>query len=154
MQHRIKLHSISRTSGLQDPEGLLRAPQGGHISRRILQKEVEQNKEMQEELEKLKREKSEELERQREVSAATNNLLKFSEIRCTAHHFGQPSLKGHLKVVKCIEQWFQARHLPETHAQIVEYFLETESGEMQFEAARLRPLLTDDFLSYLSSEIS
>ena len=55
--------------GLQDPEGLLRAPQSGHISRRILQKEVEQNKEMQEELDKLKREKGEELERQREVSA-------------------------------------------------------------------------------------
>ena len=57
-------------------------------------------------------------------------------------------------MVKCIDIGVQARHLPGTHAQIVEYFLETESGEMQFEAARLRPLLTDDFLSYLSSEIS
>ena len=110
---RVNLHSIARTFGLQDPEGLLRAPQGGHISRRILQKEVEQNKEMQEELEKLKREKGEELERQREVSAATHRLLEF--LTCDALHNAlgyicQSLLNGAPKVVKRIDIGVWDRH--------------------------------------------
>ena len=52
----------------QDPEGILSTPQGGHISRRFLAKEVEKNKELQAEVEKLKKEKNEELQQQRDVS--------------------------------------------------------------------------------------
>lgn len=53
----------------QDPEGLLSAPKGGHISRRFLQKEVERSKELQAEVDKLKKEKAEELRKQREVGS-------------------------------------------------------------------------------------
>ena len=52
---------------MQDPEGILSAPQGGHISRRSLSKEVERNKELQAEVDRLKKEKSEELQQQRDV---------------------------------------------------------------------------------------
>lgn len=48
----------------------------------------------------------------------------------------------------------QARIPPETQAKLIEYFLETESGEMQYETARMRPLLTDHFFDFLSQEIS
>ncbi len=52
---------------VQDPEGLLSAPQGGHISRRQLTKEVENNKELQAEVDRLKAEKEAELKQQRDV---------------------------------------------------------------------------------------
>lgn len=48
----------------------------------------------------------------------------------------------------------QERKPPQSHAQIVDYFMETEAGEMQFETSRLRPMLTDDFFKFLSTEIS
>ena len=52
---------------LQDPENLLSTPQGGHIARRQLTKDVENNKELQAEVEKLKKEKEAELKQQRDV---------------------------------------------------------------------------------------
>ena len=48
----------------------------------------------------------------------------------------------------------QARKLPQTHAETVEFFLETESEEMEFETARCRPMLTKDFFGYLQQQIS
>lgn len=48
----------------------------------------------------------------------------------------------------------QARKLPQTHAETVEFFLETESEEMEFETARCRPMLTEDFFGYLQQQIS
>ena len=48
----------------------------------------------------------------------------------------------------------QARVQPESHAKLVEYFLETESGEMQYEAARMRPKLTEEFFAFLAEQIS
>lgn len=48
----------------------------------------------------------------------------------------------------------QARKLPETQAEIVEFFLETESDEMEFEVARCRPLLTEDLFAYVQQQIS
>ena len=47
----------------------------------------------------------------------------------------------------------QARKLPTTHAEAVDFFLETEGGEMEFEAARCRPMLTEDFFAYLKQQI-
>ena len=47
----------------------------------------------------------------------------------------------------------QARTLPTTHAEVVNFFLETEGGEMEFEAARCRPMLTEDFFAYLKQQI-
>ena len=48
----------------------------------------------------------------------------------------------------------QARPVPSSHAELVEYFLSTEAGEMQFETARMRPQITDEFYDYLSKQIS
>jgi hypothetical protein len=47
----------------------------------------------------------------------------------------------------------QARRLPSSHAEVVDFFLETEGGEMEFEAARCRPMLTPDFFAYLKQQI-
>ena len=52
---------------VQDPEGILRAPQGDHISRRTMSKQVEDNKEMQEDLKKREAELKREMEEQRQV---------------------------------------------------------------------------------------
>lgn len=48
----------------------------------------------------------------------------------------------------------QARKVPTTNAGIVEYLMETESSEMEYETARCRPLLTEDFFRYIQQEIS
>jgi hypothetical protein len=52
---------------LQDPEGILRAPQGDHISRRTMSKQVEDNKEMQADLAKREAELKAEMEQSRQV---------------------------------------------------------------------------------------
>ncbi|KAK9834063.1 hypothetical protein WJX81_006953 [Elliptochloris bilobata] len=40
-----------------------------------------------------------------------------------------------------------------THAETVQYFLETEQDELEYEAARRRPLLTPDFFAQLTQAI-
>ena len=47
----------------------------------------------------------------------------------------------------------QARVEPTTHAETVQYFLETERDELEYEAARRRPLLTPDFFAHLTQAI-
>ncbi|KAG6544184.1 hypothetical protein Mapa_014384 [Marchantia paleacea] len=47
----------------------------------------------------------------------------------------------------------EARVLPTTHSGLIEFFLMTDPLDMQFEIARCRPLLTDDFRRFLVSEI-
>lgn len=96
-----------------DPEGILAAPKGGHISRRFIAKQSEQNEELKEQMNKAREEARKELSQQRE-----------------------------------------ARKQPTSHAELVEYLLDTEGGEMNFEVARTRPLLTDDLFAYLKDNIS
>ncbi|BDA41411.1 hypothetical protein COCOBI_02-1910 [Coccomyxa sp. Obi] len=98
---------------MQDPEGILAPPKGGHISRRQLQKQIVDDKELKEQVEKERLKARAELQARRE-----------------------------------------ARKLPQTHAETVEFFLETESEEMEFEVARCRPMLTEDFFGYLQQQIS
>jgi hypothetical protein len=74
---------------------------------------VENNKELQAEVDRLKAEKEAELKQQRD-----------------------------------------ARPVPSSHAELIEYFLSTEGGEMQFETARMRPMITDEFFDFLSKQIS
>ncbi|XP_057477750.1 uncharacterized protein LOC130765362 [Actinidia eriantha] len=47
----------------------------------------------------------------------------------------------------------ESRVAPDTAAELVEYFLDTEAREIEFEIARLRPRLTEDFFSHLQSEL-
>lgn len=47
----------------------------------------------------------------------------------------------------------QARVQPQTHAELIEYMLDTEGDEMTFEVARCRPLLTEEFFTYLKGQI-
>lgn len=96
-----------------DPEGILAAPKGGHISRRFISKQTEQNEELKEQMNQAREEARKELSEQRE-----------------------------------------ARVQPTSHAEIVEYLLDTEGGEMSFEVARTRPMLTDDLFTYLKEQIS
>lgn len=47
----------------------------------------------------------------------------------------------------------EGRKQPESHSELIEYLLDTESEEMTFEVARCRPLLTEEFTDYLRSQI-
>lgn len=96
-----------------DPEGILGAPTGNHISRRMLQKQVAENAELKETMAKARDEAKRELTQKRE-----------------------------------------ARVQPKTHAELIEYMLDTEGDEMTFEVARCRPLLTEEFFTYLKGQIS
>ena len=53
---------------LQDPEGILAQPRGGHIQRRTLQKQIAEDKELQAQVDKKEMEMREELQRKRDVS--------------------------------------------------------------------------------------
>lgn len=54
----------------QDPEGLLAAPKGGHISRRMLSRQAQDDEELKEQMDKAREEARQELSAQREVRAA------------------------------------------------------------------------------------
>ena len=47
----------------------------------------------------------------------------------------------------------QARKQPTSQAEVVEYLLSTEAGEMQYETARCRPHLDQTFFAYLDRQI-
>ncbi len=52
---------------MQDPEGILAPPKGGHISRRQLQKQIVDDKELQEQVEEERLKARAELQARREV---------------------------------------------------------------------------------------
>ncbi|XP_057977501.1 uncharacterized protein LOC131164377 [Malania oleifera] len=47
----------------------------------------------------------------------------------------------------------QSRLVPDTSAELIEYFLDTEAQEIEFEIARLRPRLNQEFFSHLQFEL-
>ncbi|KAL2348131.1 hypothetical protein Fmac_002131 [Flemingia macrophylla] len=47
----------------------------------------------------------------------------------------------------------QSRVLPDTPQDLIEYFLDTEAQEIEFEIARMRPRLNHEFFSQLKSEL-
>ncbi|XP_058085265.1 uncharacterized protein LOC131232799 isoform X2 [Magnolia sinica] len=47
----------------------------------------------------------------------------------------------------------QSRVVPETAAGLIEYFLDTEARELEFEIARLRPRLDKEFFTHLQNEL-
>lgn len=106
-------HPSTLPSPSQDPEGILAAPQGGHINRREVNRAMEANKELAAQVEEERKKAREEL--------------------LAARAGREPPAAG--------------------GAALVDYFMETEADEMEFELARARPLLTADFFSFLDSEI-
>ncbi|XP_071693601.1 uncharacterized protein [Rutidosis leptorrhynchoides] len=46
-----------------------------------------------------------------------------------------------------------SRRVPESHTELVEYFLDTEAQELELEIARMRLKLTDEFFNHLKSEL-
>mmetsp|Transcript_4536 Transcript_4536/g.28816 ORF Transcript_4536/g.28816 Transcript_4536/m.28816 type:complete len:253 (-) Transcript_4536:273-1031(-) len=101
-----------QTSNLQDPEGILGQPAGGHIERRTRQKTLQQSEEEQE-----ANRKAQEEERQ------------------------------------AIMQKREARVVPTSPIDLIEYFLDTESQEMEYEIARCRPYMNEDFFKHLDQAI-
>lgn len=55
---------------MQDPEGILAPPKGGHIARRSLQKQVMEDKELAKQVEAERERARAELQKLRDVSAA------------------------------------------------------------------------------------
>ncbi|KAJ9173439.1 hypothetical protein P3X46_016574 [Hevea brasiliensis] len=47
----------------------------------------------------------------------------------------------------------RSRVIPDTPAELIEYFLETEAQEIEFEIARMRPRLNQEFFSHLQFEL-
>lgn len=47
----------------------------------------------------------------------------------------------------------QSRVIPDSDEELIEYFLDTEAQEIEYEIARLRPRLNDDFFRQLQSEL-
>ena len=71
---------------------------------------------------------------------------------CTARRFCW-RMAGQQQVSELCDSRAQARTEPTSHAELVEYLLDTEGEEMNFEVARCRPKLTEDFFTYLGSQI-
>lgn len=47
----------------------------------------------------------------------------------------------------------EARQVPDKVELLVEYFLDTEAGDMEYEVARCRPMLKEEFFSFLDRKI-
>ncbi|XP_059657464.1 uncharacterized protein LOC132304001 [Cornus florida] len=47
----------------------------------------------------------------------------------------------------------QSRVVPDTPAELIEYFLDTEAREIEFEIARMRPQLNQEFFAHLQFEL-
>ncbi|KAI4327086.1 hypothetical protein L6164_019587 [Bauhinia variegata] len=47
----------------------------------------------------------------------------------------------------------QSRHVPDTPEELVEYFLDTEAQEIEFEISRMRPRLNEELFSHLKFEL-
>lgn len=47
----------------------------------------------------------------------------------------------------------ESRVIPDTTAELVEYFLDTEAQEIEFEISRLRPRLNEEFFNHLKFEL-
>ncbi|GAV88243.1 hypothetical protein CFOL_v3_31666 [Cephalotus follicularis] len=95
-----------------DPEGILGAPQTGHIARREFRRRLERDAEARDAFEQHVRE---ERERRR--------ALRLSRV------------------------------IPDNPEDMIEYFLNTEAQEIEFEIARMRPRLDTEFFSHLQFEI-
>lgn len=65
---------------MQDPEGILSAPKGGHISRRQLQKQIVDDKELQEQVEKERLKARAELQARREVGCS-RHIDKLGDVQ-------------------------------------------------------------------------
>lgn len=52
-----------------------------------------------------------------------------------------------------VGNWVQSRVIPDTEAELIEYFLNTEAQEIEFEIARLRPRQVISFFPVFCLEI-
>lgn len=66
---------------LQDPEGILAAPKGGHISRRTFQKQLAEDQSLAEQVEKEREQARKELQARRDVRHHPTTIIPIS-----AHH--------------------------------------------------------------------
>ena len=75
--------AVFRSGGtcLQDPEGILAAPKGGHITRRTFQKQVAEDKTLLEQVEKEREAAREELQARRDVSACPQYRASASPLQ-------------------------------------------------------------------------
>ncbi|XP_022737043.1 uncharacterized protein LOC111289941 isoform X2 [Durio zibethinus] len=95
-----------------DPEGILGAPQTGHLARLEFKRRLERDAEAREAFEQHLRQEKERRQALR-----------------------------------------QSREIPDTPGELIEYFLDTEAQEIEFEIARLRQRLNEEFFSHLKFEI-
>lgn len=107
----------------------------------MVYKQAAEDEELKEQMAKAREEARQELTQKREVGD-----MRPKSHRCTMAPNLCACSQLHL-------QHAQARVQPQTHAELVEYLLDTEGDEMTFEVARCRPLLTEDFFDYLKGQV-
>lgn len=143
---------LSSCKHAQDPEGILAPPKGGHIARRSLQKQALEDKELAKQVEVERERARAELQKLRDVSPAGPLHPCWAPTRTKT--LGSARQQAQVPTWGCGALCAaQARVEPRTHPDTVQYFLGTERDELEYEAARRRPLLTDDFFAHLSQAI-
>jgi hypothetical protein len=137
---------------LQDPEGILAAPKGGHISRRTFQKQLAEDQSLAERVEKEREQARKELQARRDVRRPTTIIIPISASnKALSDGIAKHRIASALLII--LGLYAQARQQPTSHGELVEYLLTTEQPEMEYETARCRPLLTPEFMAFLQQEI-
>ncbi len=111
---------------------------GGHIQRRLSQKQQQANEQYEQQMEQQRAAARAELEAQRAVCALCDGDNEYL--------ISPPSQQYPVRL--------QARVLPTTPDETVDYLLQTDASEMEFEVARCKPMLTADFMQHLERCIS
>lgn len=114
---------------LKDPEGILGPAQTGHIARKEFQRRLEKDSDAREAFERQVIEEKERRRAVREVSFTTWFWILIISVK--------------LLVCDCffVCLGFKSRVAPDTAEGLIEYFLDTEAREIEFEISRLRPRL-------------
>lgn len=107
-----KCHTTSISCIGWDPEGVLGAPQTGHLARLEFRRRLERDAEAREAFERQVREEKDRRQALR-----------------------------------------QSRDVPDTPQDLIEYFLDTEAQEIEFEIARMRLRLNEEFFAQLKFEL-
>jgi len=111
---------------MKDPEGLLGPPQTGHLARLEFRRRLERDAEAREAFEREVREEKERRQTLRQVFSLSCSFYLLT-ISCVIHSF-------------CSSFFItQSRIIPDTPEELIEYFLDTEAQEIEFEIARMRP---------------
>jgi len=118
----------------KDPEGVFGPPQTGHLAGLEFRRRLERDAEAREAFQRQVQEEKERRQTLRQVFLSLSSSFCFYSLIL--------ALFIRFLLLFCISQ---SRIEPDTPEELIEYFLDTEAQEIEFEIARMRPR----FLLYL-----